>query len=197
MAWCFTRNYLQMFIKHWRTKNDAVFVHISHEIKNQQCLGKYGCHFCFWVLRVYLPFPHDPIIIMGDIFQWVVRFLLSRCLDISVPGWTQSQNFHMKCWQLDPKIYLRTSLTSDLTVPRLLNHVKAAHHKVFYTRMKSVLIGSIWSGPLMLPLLCPCPRPAVWLLQGTAVLCFFGTGGTPAFGIWGAKKHTNASQDLD
>lgn len=165
-----------MFISQWTTWVDAVFVHISHEINNQQCLGKYGLSFIylffgfiylFWILRVYLPFLHRPITAMGDIFQWVVRFqpcrYFSNIYFFAALGRCEKFVLNLKCWQLNPKIYLKDFIDFWFNCVRLLNHVKVTLNKPFTREMKSVVSNLI--GPM--PFLCQCPPFAVWLLQGS------------------------------
>lgn len=161
-----------MLMNVYTTWVDAVFVHISHEINNQQCLGKYGLSFIyfwfFWILRVYLPFLHRPITAMGDIFQWVVRFQPCWCLAILffvffLPSRYPKIIFNLKCWQLNPKIYPKDFIDFWFNCVRLLNHVKVTLSKPFTRGMKSVVSKLI--GPM--PLLCQCPPFAVRLLQGS------------------------------
>lgn len=143
-----------------------------------------GCRFLFlflffWILRVYLPFRHRPITAMGDIFQWVVRFHPCRCLAIFfhfssffsfsffflLLSRSQKIVFNLKCWQLNPKIYLRDFIDFWFNCVRLLNHVKVTMSKPFTLGMKSLVSNLI--GPLSclsfvnVPhLLCDCFRAA-------------------------------------
>lgn len=71
--------------------------------------------------------------------------------------------FNLKCWQLNPKIYLKDFIDFWFNCVRLLNHVKVTMTKPFTHGMKSV--GSNLIGPM--PPLCQCPPFAVWLLQGS------------------------------
>lgn len=158
----------------WTTWVDAVFVHISHEINNQQCLGKYGLSFLNLIildLRVYMPFLHRPITAMGDIFQWVVRFQPRRCLGIFLHLHFFARQvlkkiaFNLKWWQLHPKIYPRDFIDFWFNCVGVLNHVKVTLSKPFTHGMKSVFSKLI--GPLSClsfvndpRLLCDCFRAA-------------------------------------
>lgn len=106
----------------------------------------------FWVDIWYLPFLTQTHNSYGGYFSvscqisgepsklklWYFNCLAGR-------SWTNKtiKSYYLKCWQLNPKIYLRTSLTSDLTVLRLLNHCKSnTVRRTFYPpppRMKSVI----------------------------------------------------------
>lgn len=186
---------MNVYISRWTTRVDAVFVHISHEINNQQCLGKYGLSFLifhfFWILRVYLPFLHRPITAMGDIFQWVVRFQPRRCspffptfalayLHCSAGGRKKRKKMNtlnLKCWQLNPKIYPRDFIDFWFNCVGLLNHVKATLSEPFTRGMKSAVSDLI--GPPFMPLLCQCSPFAVWLLQGSNSVWLEWTAGFP------------------
>lgn len=118
----------------------------------------WGCRCCFWGFEWIFDICHSlhrPITAMGDIFQWVVRFqanppspnfdILTACQ----AGVERTRQLGNIIWNVDNStqkyIYLRTSLTSDLTVLRLLNHCKSnTVRRTFYPpppppRMKSVI----------------------------------------------------------
>lgn len=181
-----------MFISQWTTWVDAVFVHISHEINNQQCLGKYGLSFihlfllnsfgffaCIfaiptqthksygWYFSVSCQISAKPK--LGH-YSFSVHFF-AQSVSQNKPKKTKTIVLSLKCWQLNPKIYPKDFIDFWFNCARLLNHVKVMLSKPFTRGMKSVVNKII--GPM--PLLCQC-LPffffffflfAVWLLQGS------------------------------